>query len=169
MSEHKVGGEVINGGAMDTLHRLYFFGDCDDGGLPSKDGMQQLRDLGWAKSIQKRAKPNHLTKAGKAVAKEFYEAKAERSLELTQKETFTIEELKQFIDEDTIRWMSTVKPDIRSWLPAGTVFTFHEEEGNPAFVRRAYSATHGENGASIMVHLTTGDRGTDCDVVLDIK
>jgi hypothetical protein len=73
--KYQVQEHEITGGALDVLFWLFYFGPQEDGGLPSKSGMSELVDLGWAeKNYQQRqeGKPNFLTPAGLKAAREYY-------------------------------------------------------------------------------------------------
>lgn len=54
----------LSGAASDTLFKLNFFGAQDDGDLPSKRGMTELIERGYAKKDYDLVKPNIITKTG---------------------------------------------------------------------------------------------------------
>ncbi|MNC63950.1 hypothetical protein D3C75_1141140 [compost metagenome] len=79
MSMHRISGHDLDGGAVDVLHKLYFRGEQESGGLPSKSGMSELVLLGWAQTDWDMALPHSLTSVGKLIAQLYYEAKAKRA------------------------------------------------------------------------------------------
>lgn len=78
MSDHTVNGVTISGAAIDVLHKLFHYGPQNDGGLPSKAGMAELTQLGWADTnyrlpeLYPHAKPNSLTVKGFRIAQQYY-------------------------------------------------------------------------------------------------
>lgn len=166
MSLHEVAGKQLDGGMIDTLYKLYFFGAQESGDLPSKGGMDGLRILGWASTDWDLARPHRLTDAGTEIAKAYYDAKAEKAAEITQRITFTVSELKEYIDKDYIRWMTPAGDlTIHDVLDTTDVFSFYDVENNPAYTMRKYRAEKETPKRLVIVYLTftISDRGTDCE------
>ena len=83
-SKYKVGDFDLDGGEVDTLYKLYWFGSQDDGDLPSKCGMDGLINKGLAtknykarESLGAEYKPNDLSITGYGVARKYYKAKTQ--------------------------------------------------------------------------------------------
>lgn len=76
MSLHTVAGTIIDGATIDVLYKLHFHGGQESGDLPSKHGMAQLCNLGWADTNWDLEKPHFLTMRGKEVATDYYRKKA---------------------------------------------------------------------------------------------
>lgn len=69
---------ILSGAAIDTLHKLYKFGDQEDGDLPSKSGMIELIGEGLATKDYHASKPNSATEYGLYVyANKLYQHKAQ--------------------------------------------------------------------------------------------
>lgn len=163
MSLHNVEGTLIDGATIDVLYKLHFHGDQESGDLPSKEGMDTLRNLGWAITDWKALKSHFLTTAGKTVAESYYTAKWERGEALASRDCFTMAELRTALDKGDLRWMSQLESNVWEHLPGDAVFQFLEEEGNPAYVARRFrNLKPGEY--SVTVSLLVGDRprGIDC-------
>lgn len=68
MSEDYPQHKPLNGGEIDTLYKLHFFGPQDDGGIPSKCGLIGLINRGMAVKDYDNRPPNRLTALGKQFA-----------------------------------------------------------------------------------------------------
>lgn len=152
----------IDGGTLDTMHALYFRGSLESGDLPSKGGLADLIQKGWAETNWDEPKPHRLNALGRTTAKMYYDSKAVRAAALTDRDMFIIDELKAWVAEGSIRWMSSSKPDIREWCPADMPLRLEDIENNPAYVAKHYLGQHPETREIISVRFTIGDRGTDC-------
>jgi len=82
MSKYQVGEYTLNGGELDTLYKLFWYGSQDDGDLPSKGGMDgliekelALKDYGSPIMELIGSKPNTLTLHGNDIAREYYREK----------------------------------------------------------------------------------------------
>lgn len=61
----------LNGGEIDTLYKLHFFGPQEDGGIPAKSGLIGLIDRGMAVKDYDDRPANRLTETGKQYAEEY--------------------------------------------------------------------------------------------------
>lgn len=75
----KLNGKEFSGGAIDTLHALFWFGPREAGQIPSKSGEAELAERGYCKRIDvvtsPKGKDTHLcvlTAEGYAFAKLCY-------------------------------------------------------------------------------------------------
>lgn len=72
MRTYKVQDHELNGGELDTFHKLHWHGPQDDGGLPSKGGMAGLIEKGLAVKDYDNRPPNRLSATGESVARTYY-------------------------------------------------------------------------------------------------
>jgi hypothetical protein len=151
------------GHVLDSLNALYFRGALESGDMPSKHGLSELIHKGWAETNWDEPKPHRLTELGKAMAKHYYDAKAESASELTSRSSFTVAEFKAKSAELVLRWMCREFPSVRDAFPDEAVFELNDVEYNPAYERRKYLITHPVSGLRGRLTFIISDRGTDCD------
>lgn len=164
MSMHRISGHDLDGGTVDVLHKLYFRGAQESGGLPSKGGMSELVLLGWAQTDWDMALPHSLTSVGKLIAQLYYEAKAKRAAAVLGTSTLTQAALTAAVADGDIRWMARGKPDVREWVPADTIYTVEEIKHDLGFSTKTFRGRHPETRAYITLTFTVAPSGTDCKV-----
>ena len=64
---------ALSGAAIDTLYKLCVRGACDDGDLPSKQGLSELINLGFAQKNYDLLMANHPTRLGVKFFNEHWE------------------------------------------------------------------------------------------------
>lgn len=156
----------MNGGELDVLFALHFRGSLEIGDIPAKSGLTELMEKGVAGYVYPITGTNDrytLTVVGKALAKSYYEAKAEAADELTRRSSFTVAELKAKLEQHVVRWMSSDVPSVRDAFPDDCVFEFADVEYNPAYELRKFLIEDPATGLRGRLTFTISDRHTDCD------
>ncbi len=125
MSLHTVGGVEISGAAIDVLYKLFYFGSQDDGDLPSKSGMSELINLGWAvknyniPNVLLGELPNSLSITGMKIAREYYR---------DQRKSFQDDLFK--MREDVKQNLLKLQESVSNWAVLGALI----EQARPAYV-----------------------------------